>query len=209
VLAVDVRGSGETDPRVRAFLSPVTQYDPQQFRFDTCAVEAAQLGTTMLAMRTYDVVRAMDYLQSREELSGRHVFLVGEGLGGVWALAAAAFDRRPAGAICVGTVPSYKLIVESQYYAVRDYYWVNGALRDFDLPDLVGLIAPRPVLLIDPMDAMLQPLGPERCRQALRWPQEVYDVLGGGESLQLLQTVDGSPQAAARQMTAALKSIGS
>ena len=50
--------------------------------------------------------------------------LVGEGLGGVSALTAAAFDPRLAGALCLQTVPSYKLIVGSQYYEVRDYFWV-------------------------------------------------------------------------------------
>ena len=209
VLAVDVRGSGETDPRVRPFLSPVTQYDSQQFRFDTCAVEAAQLGTTMLAMRAYDVVRAMDYLDDCGDLSGRPVAVVGEGLGGVWSLAAAAFNPRPAGVVCVGTVPSYKLIVESQYYAVRDYYWVSGALKDFDLPDLAGLVAPRAAVLVDPADAMLQPLEPERCREICRWPQGVYGLLKEPKRLRMVQTADGSPEQIARQVADALENIGS
>ena len=61
VLSIDVRGAGETDPRPRAKLSPLSRYDARQFQFDTCAVQAAQLGTTMLAMQTTDVLRAVDY----------------------------------------------------------------------------------------------------------------------------------------------------
>jgi pimeloyl-ACP methyl ester carboxylesterase len=209
VLAVDVRGSGETDPRVREFLSPVTEYDRLQFRFDTWAVEAASLGTTMLAMRTYDVVRGIDYLESCQDLSRRRVLLIGEGLGGVWALAAAAFDGRPAGAICVAATPSYKLIVESQYYALRDYYWVSGALRDFDLPDLIGLAAPKSVTLIDPVDAMLRPIEPKRREQLLQWSRGVYGALGVPEKLQCVGTADGSPEQVARQLVAAARRIGS
>jgi pimeloyl-ACP methyl ester carboxylesterase len=209
VLALDVRGSGETDPRARPFVSPVTQYDPLQFRFDTWAVEAAQLETTMLAMRTYDVVRGMDYLESRRQLAGRRLLLVGEGLGGIWALAAAAFDDRPAGAICVGAVPSYKLIVEAPYYRLRDYFWVAGALRDFDLPDLVAMIAPRPVTMVDPMNAMLQPLEPERRRRLLRWPRSVYRALHAPEGLRVVQTDDGSPGQTARHVAAAVHRINS
>ena len=204
VLAVDVRGAGESDPRDRAQLKPVTRYDSQQFRFDTFAVRAARLGTTMLAMRTYDVVRAMDYLQSRNDLSDRPIVLVGEGLGGIWALTAAAFDPRPAGVICVGTVPSYKLIVSSQYYALRDYYWINGALKDFDLPDLAGLIAPRPVTLIDPVDAMLVPIDPEQCRHICRWPRKVYAVLGAAHRLRYALTDKQDPRETAKQVIAAV-----
>ena len=51
--------------------------------------------------------------------------------------------------ITVDTVSSFKLIVGSQYYATRDYFWVPGALKDFDLPDLVALVSPRPAYLID------------------------------------------------------------
>ncbi len=65
-------------------------------------------------MRTLDVVRALDYLAARHDLTGRPVVLVGEGLGGVWVLAAAAFDSRPAAVVCVKTLPSYRLIVGSQ-----------------------------------------------------------------------------------------------
>ncbi|MDY0167123.1 MAG: alpha/beta fold hydrolase [Thermoguttaceae bacterium] len=208
VFAVDVRGSGETDPRVRDFLSPVTHYDAAQFRFDSCAVEAAQLNTTMLAMRAYDVVRSIDYLAGREGLAGRPVVLVGEGLGGVWALVAAAFDARAAGVVCVETVPSYKLIVDSRYYALRDYYWVVGALEDYDIPDLPGLIAPRPVLLLDPLDAMLEPLESGRGEGLWQWPAGVYQRLGAPGRIRSVHTGDRGLQEKARQIVATLAGLG-
>jgi len=192
VLSIDVRGAGETDPRDRRTLKPLRGYEPQQFRFDGCAVRAAAMGTTLLGMRAKDVVRAMDYLAARKELAGRPVALVGEGLGGLWVLAAAAFEPRASSVVCVGTVPSYKLIVGSRYYASRDYFWVPGALRDFDVPDLVGLVAPRPVLLLDAADARLEPLAAERCRAVCQWPQGVYRLLGAGERLGIVRTPGGT-----------------
>ena len=205
VLSVDVRGAGETDPRTRSLLSPLTRYDAQQFRFDSYAVRAAHSGATLLAMRANDVIRAMDYLAARKDLTGRPMMLVGEGLGGVWTLMAAAFDDRPAGVVCVGTVPSYKLIVESQTYATRDYFWINGALKDFDLPDLVGLIAPRSTLLLDPVDALLRPLAPERCREILAWPRSVYAVLSAPQSLRLAHTAEGTAKGIARELITAVE----
>ncbi len=207
VFSIDVRGVGETDPRTRSTLRPLTHYDAQQFRFDSLAVRAAQLDTTMLAMRAGDVIRAMDYLSSRDDLAGRPLVLLGEGLGGLWVLVAAAFDARPAGVVCVRTVPSYQLIVRSRYYKTRDYFWVNGALKDFDVPDLVGLAAPRPVVLLDPVDAMLRPLAQEQCRGICAWPQGVYRALGAPEQFRVSHTSKGNIAQTAAEVAAALARV--
>jgi hypothetical protein len=207
VFSLDVRGAGETDPRNRATLKPLEFYDPQQFQFDSCAVRCAGFGTTLLAMQALDVIRAMDYLAARGDLPRQRVVLLGEGLGGVWALAAAAFDSRPAGVITVGTVPSYKLIVGAQYYASRDYFWVPGALRDFDLPDLVALAAPRPAFLVDPADALLARLRPEACQAIYAWPLEVYRELGVPDSLRLVHTAQGRVAQIAEAVAGALDAM--
>ncbi len=206
-LSLDVRGAGETDPRDRKKLRPLTRYDAAQFRFDSCAVRAAQLGTTLLAMRTFDVVRAFDYLAARDGLADRPVVLVGEGLGGVWALAAAAFDSRPAAVVCFKTVPSYRLIVGSQYYASRDYFWVPGALKSFDLPDLAALVAPRAQAWIDPVDAMLEPLAPNRFDARCDWPRGVYSRLEAPAQFQFRRTAGGAAEDAARQVVKILSSV--
>lgn len=191
VLSVDVRAAGELDPRDRSELKPLAAgYDAMQFRVDGWSVNCALAGTTMLAGQAHDIMRSVDYLVSRNDLAGRPVVVVGEGLGGVWALTAAAFDERIASIVCVGTVPSYKLIVGTQYYKSRDYFWVPGALCDFDLTDLVGLIAPRPVTLIDPVDAMLQPLPTDPTRTLLAWPREVFNRLDHPTALRIMRTED-------------------
>ncbi len=205
VLSIDVRGTGETDPRDRSKLRPLTHYDAQQFRFDSHAVRAAHGKTTMLAMRAYDVIRATDYLCGRADRSQRPVGVVGEGLGGVWVLAAAAFDPRPAAVVCVKTVPSYKLIVGSRYYATRDYFWVNGALRDFDLPDLIALVAPRSTVLLDPVGAMLHPLDQASCRALCQWPEAIYRALHAPQRLRIARTADGTVEQIAEQVAAAVK----
>lgn len=207
VFSVDVRGAGETDPRTRATLLPLTRPDSQQWAFDFSAADSAQAGTTMTAMQIFDVIRATDYLAGRADLRGRPIILLGEGFGGVWALGAAAFDDRPAGVVCVRTVPSYVLIVAAQYYQIRDYFWVPGALRDFDLPDLAALIAPRPTVLINPIDAMLEPLEVDRCWAMYGWPRDVYRALGAPDALAIRQTSDPTIEAIAGQVTEAIRGI--
>jgi hypothetical protein len=113
-------------------------------------------------------------------------------------------DLGPAGVIAVGTTPSYKLIVGSQYYATRDYFWVPGALKDFDLPDLVGLAAPRPAVLVDSADALLVPLRPEACQSVCAWPLGVYRGLGVPERMQLAYTAQGGEAQVAEAVDKAL-----
>jgi pimeloyl-ACP methyl ester carboxylesterase len=207
VFSLDVRGAGETDPRDRTTLKPLEEYDPQQFQFESSAVSCAAFGTTLLAMQALDVIRATDYLVARSDLGRQRVVLLGEGLGGVWTSAAAAFDSRPAGVIAVGMVPSYKLIVGSQYYASRDYFWVPGALKDFDLPDLIALAAPRPAVLVDPADAMLASLRPEACQATCAWPLAIYRGLGVPDSLRLVHTAQKSTARVAEAVSGALDAM--
>lgn len=207
VLSIDVRGAGETDLRDRVKLPPLERYDARQFQFDSLAVQCAGFGTTLLALQSFDLILAMDYVASRPDLAPNRVVLVGEGLGGVWSLVAAAMDDRAAGVIAVGMVPSYKLIVEAQYYASRDYFWVPGALADFDLPDLIALVAPRTAVLLDPADAMLAPLPAEQCRTVCAWPSAVYQILGAPERFSIHFAPGRSVAATANQVVAALNTI--
>jgi pimeloyl-ACP methyl ester carboxylesterase len=194
VLAVDVRGAGETDPRKEESLLPVTQYDPVQWRVDSTAVCLAYAGTTALALQALDVIRFVDHVVSSKDLAAQPLVLVGEGLGGLWCLVAAAFDSRPAAVCCVGMVPSYKLIVGSRDYAVRDYFWVPGALVDYDISDLPGLVAPRPVVLLDSVTAKLEPLEVRACAELCAWAAAAFRVMGRPAAFQVLRaTGEGVP----------------
>ena len=207
VFAIDARGAGETDARKDTTLKPATHYDPPQWSVDSAAVCLAYANTTALALRALDVIRAVDYVQGQKALAGRGVILVGEELAGLWALVAAAFDPRPAGVVCVGMVPSYKLIVGSQYYKVRDYFWVRGALVDYDIPDLPALVAPRPVALIDSVDAMLEPLSVETCLEQCRWPVSVFEALGAGPRFQVIRTGAEHASASEKQTAEVIKAL--
>jgi len=207
VLSLDVRGAGETDPRDRAKLPPLERYHAPQFQFESLAVQCAGFGTTLLALQSIDLIRAMDYVAGQDDLASRRVVLVGEGLGGVWSLMAAAMDERPAGVIAVGVVPSYKLLVGAPSYAARDYFWVPHALADFDLPDLIGLAAPRTTLLIDPVDAMLAPLAAEQCQTLCAWPRAVFQTLGVPDQFSVRYASGRTGAKVAEQVAAGLRTI--
>lgn len=45
---------------------------------------------------------------------------------------------------------------------------------------------------IDPVDAMLETLDPERCETLCGWPRDVYRGLGSPQKLQIMQTTGGT-----------------
>ena len=140
VLAIDVRGIGETSPTPPLSLKQFTGYTPLQWQHDVLAIQSASFGRTTLGMRTFDVLRGVDFINSRDDLKGRKIVTVGEGLGGLWALLASVYDPRVEGVVTVSTLPSYKMLITSQYYNVWGYLFVPGALRDFDIHDLTRLV---------------------------------------------------------------------
>lgn len=177
VLSVDVRGIGEADPSPEPPPSPSRGYNPAQWSRDVAAINCAYGHTSMLAMRAFDVTRAIDWLRSEDEFAGARVAVVGEGLGGVWAMVATAFDDRVAAVVCRRTLISYKALLSTQYYEVQGYFWVPGALQDYDLPDLPSLAAPRPVLWLDAVDPVLQPAPEDAVRDALGWSRSVFAAM--------------------------------
>jgi len=195
VLSIDVRGIGETDPSPAVALTKYTGYAPMQWRRDCLAIGCPGFGTTMLALRSFDVIRAIDFAASRDDLRGRKIVLVGEGLGGLWALTAAAYDERPTAVVTVGTLASYRLLLSSHYYEVWNYFWVPGALRDYDIPDLARLLAPRGQLWVNPAGALAAPLARE----------QAVSLLEGAGDMQIIQTPGGSPLEIVRAMQSFLR----
>lgn len=158
VFSIDVRGVGETDPSLPVVMTKYDGHVPRQWRRDCLAIQSGAFKRTMLGMRALDVIRAIDFIKSHDELKNKRIVLVGEGLGGLWATLAAGYDCRAETIICIGTLPSYKLLIDNQYYNVWGYFWVPGALRDFDIPDLVRLVAPRRQLWLNPVNQLAERL---------------------------------------------------
>ncbi len=160
VLAIDVRGVGETSPTpelpVPGIYSGCTSF---RWLNDCLAIQSPGFGRTMMAMRTLDVTRGVDFLKGFTGLKGRKIVVIGSGEGGVWALMAAAFDKDISGVITENTLVSYQELVSHPYYAVpSSYFWTPGLLLNFDIADLVRITSDRPQLWINPVNGLYQSL---------------------------------------------------
>jgi pimeloyl-ACP methyl ester carboxylesterase len=204
VLSIDVRDTGETSVCTEVRGKKWRDFSDCRWRHDRLAIRALALGGSRPALRTLDVLRAVDLLQERAELRSRNVVVVGEGRGGIWALKAAAFDRRIKAVACLGMLASYKLLTENRYYNQLNHFWVPGVLLDYDIPDLPALIAPRPVWILDPIDHMSKRPSEASAGNWFRYSRGVYRVLGQPQGLIIARTA-GSVASAAKRVAQLLQ----
>ncbi|MFP4249845.1 MAG: alpha/beta hydrolase [Armatimonadota bacterium] len=168
VVSVDVRGRGELDIE-RGAVTRVTNYDRTQWRRDSYAIAYANADRTMPGARAMDLISVMDHLDA--QAGGRRQYeLIGEGLGGFWAMAAAVADDRVEAVTTIGTLSSWERLIESKWNALRDYFWVPRALDTFDLSDLPALTQAT-VTVVDPVNEMLHPLSAEQAAGDFAWAE--------------------------------------
>ena len=143
VFAPDARAFGERR-------EPVGQAnDEDSFMRSTCTPlnhAAISLGQTVTGMWTWDLMRLVDYVLTRDDCDPERIGCAGLSGGGLQTLWLAAMDDR----ICAAVVSGY-------FYGYRDSLldlngncgcnYVPGLWQAVDMGDLGALIAPRPLLI--------------------------------------------------------------
>lgn len=175
VLSIDVRGVGETDPRAGLRRATANGWDPDNWTRDVAALNSyGYLGRALDGLRAVDIVRAIDHLAPDGPVT-----VVGEGLGGLWALFAGLFDDRIGAVVTVGTLYSYEPLVASPLYEVRGYFFIPEAMRDFDLVELAGGRAGLRVTWVDPIDPLARPAEASAFDAANAWAAALAGMTGG------------------------------
>ncbi len=154
VVAVDVRGIGETRPA-----HPPASDRPGEFGhlFD---VETAMtymawyIDESLPGMRTFDVLRAVDYALHREDAAASGVEGIGRGAGAIWMLMAAALDERIRALTLERMLLSFRTLTATDRYTHSASIFLKDGLLLCDLPQVAALAAPRTVTLAEPVDAM-------------------------------------------------------
>jgi dienelactone hydrolase len=144
---------------------------------DACepvAGAALLLGETMIGWRVWDVMRALDYIETRPDLDASRVGCVGISGGGTCALYAAALDQRIRCtylSCCLGTFAGSIMAVP---HCVDNY--VPGILNWAETYDVAGLIAPRALYCESGSQDAHFPVA--AAREAFKRIQHIYSVVG-------------------------------
>lgn len=107
-------------------------------------------GRTLVGNHVAGLQTAFAELWADPGVDPKRVLVWGKGNAGVAALILAALEPDVAGVMAEQTVISWFAITQWRLHEGMTPIIVPGVLKDFDLPDLVNLIAPRPLWLAEP-----------------------------------------------------------
>jgi hypothetical protein len=143
--------------------------------------EVREPDRTLMGERLWDLMRCVDYLESRPEVDRKKIGCAGLSLGGEMSMWLAAMDERVA-----ATVSSGYLTTMDQMEIGHCMCWKFDGLRELaDWADVYALAAPRAMQcqngLSETPDMFIVPLA----RQALREIQPIYQDLGAPDALEL------------------------
>ena len=133
-------------------------------------------------MRARDIARGIDLLAARSDVDGANIFGFGKDGGAVPMLYAALFDSRIRRVALEGMLMSYDTVVKHRIHRQIFEQVVPSALRHYDLPDLAGTLAPRPVWLVNAVNGLGHPVPLNDVRTAY-----------AGRNVQLLERKPGEP----------------
>lgn len=140
---------------------------------------AMLLGKTVLGMRVWDVMRAIDYLETREEVDSSSIGVMGISGGGMTSLFSAALDERIKAAVVSGYLNTFKDSILSIYHCECNY--VPGILKYAEMYDIASLIAPRALLVESGTKDNIFPI--KATEFAISKVRKVYELLGVPEKL--------------------------
>jgi cephalosporin-C deacetylase-like acetyl esterase len=122
--------------------------------FNLLSLRAFLVGRTVIGFRIDDVIRAMDWLSARRDINRSAITIYGKGALGMVALHAAVLDERIRRIVVEGSLVSYRTIVDQPVHRDISPIMIPGVLQHYDTPDLIAALAPRPVSIYDPIDAV-------------------------------------------------------
>ena len=140
-------------------------------------------GYTPAGVEAWNCIRALDYLQSRQEVDGERLGVTGRSGGGAYSWWIAALDTRIKAAVPVAGITDLENhvvdgVVEGHcdcMFMVNTYRWDYGTVA--------ALVAPRALLLSNTDDDRIFPLdGVERVHWQAR---KIYGLLGAAKDLGL------------------------
>ncbi|MAE62129.1 MAG: hypothetical protein CMJ49_12330 [Planctomycetaceae bacterium] len=150
----------------------LTKPNPPPIDCHAAAMHALMLGRTLIGERVYDVDRAIDYLTTRGDAETKRIGLMGHSGGGTVTIFAAALLSRIAFAMPSGAFCTFRESIMAISCCVDNY--IPGLLKHAEMADVLGLFAPRPLVVVHGTDDHFFPV--RGTRRAFRDLRQIYDT---------------------------------
>lgn len=169
VLAVDAFGAGE-----RGVGKALGEYHGAM-----TAATLLPVGTPLSGLQVYENMRAVDYLLTRPEVDGQRIGITGASGGGNQSMYSGAWDERLAASVPVCSVSNYRAYLGVACCLCEV---VPGVLRFTEQGNVLGLVAPRALLVINGSLDVIQFSPPEAAKSIAR-ARAIYNLFGGSPAL--------------------------
>lgn len=167
-LAIEQRGFGERGG---------TENGPACY---PVAMQALLLGRTMIGERCWDISRSIDIMEKHfPMLDMEKIAVAGNSGGGTASLYAAAMDERIAAAMPSCAFCGYQASIGELHHCSCNY--VPSIMKYMDMGDLAGLIAPRPLVIVNGELDGIFPLPSAKEQEKIT--RKVYEAAGAGDKL--------------------------
>ncbi|MCK4515233.1 MAG: hypothetical protein KAU31_08245, partial [Spirochaetaceae bacterium] len=160
--------------------------DPEELESgarDSCtsaSLQAIFLGRTLTGERIYDVGRALDYLDTRNDVNPRTLGITGNSGGGGISVFSAAFYPRIKFAMPGSVFTSWRAINLGRRNCACGTY--PGMLQLVEMRDLIGLVAPKPIIVVHGKDDTVSPVYDDNCE----YVERIYSASGAADRFHLV-----------------------
>ena len=192
VAAVDLLGVGETKNTVtRGMADDYT---------------GVMIGRSTVGIQAGDIARVVSYLKHLDYVDPARIGAVGVDEMCLPLIHAAAFEPSIKGVVLAGSLSSYRCVVMNRLYRIGlvknegggnvhpyevDFSWgVAGALSGYDLPDLVGCMAPRRVALAGLRNHLLEPASDKEIELDTAFPRLAYTHYDASANLRIVPAAE-------------------
>lgn len=183
VAAMDLVGTGELGPGLyRGDSYDVTVGEaPYGLWFG-----AVLVGKSFVGLQAADIVRLLRAVRARPDVSTAPVRAIAVTTAASALQHAAAFEPEIDGIALIEPLVSFGSVASTQYYRPEFITGaVAGMLTGYDLPDLMAAIAPRPALVINPVDAAGEGMSVAEVTAEWSLPGDLWSESAQGGQFQL------------------------
>lgn len=158
-------------------------------------------GRVLWGMMVYDSLKALDYLETRDDIDPERIGTLGMSMGSTMSWWVAALDPRIKVCVDICGLADYDALIETRGLDGHGiYYYVPSLLKHFTTGEINALIAPRPHLgLAGNLDRLTPAVGLDRIDAHLR---DVYAACGRPEAWKMLRFSVGHVETAAMRKAA-------
>lgn len=178
-LCIEQRSFGQRKEHVQKMTAPHMCHD--------ATMHALMLGRTLLGERVFDVDRGIDYLASRRDIRMRTLGVMGNSGGGTVSMFAGALLQRVRMAVPSCYFCSYTHSIMNIYHCADNY--VPSLALYATAADIMGLFAPRPVVIVAGQTDKIFPI--EGVHEAFADLKRIYTAAGAPDACHLVVGPEG------------------